>query len=265
MSRTGRRSPHTARATPLPQGAREGTGMRNIRIVLEFDGTGYAGWQVQPDRPTIQGAVEAALKQILGRQTRVFGCGRTDAGVSARNYVANFFTGSTLSCERLKRALNFYLPRDILVKSVADCPPDFHARYSCRSKTYCYRIIQGRSPLRRRHGWELNWPIDPERMRRAARLLLGRRDWRPFCQTRDENGTCRLTAIRIEAKGDEVLVTVQGDRFLYKMVRRIVGALVAYGTGRLTLKELRAALAGRPSKPFPTAPAQGLTLQSVDY
>ena len=156
-------------------------------------------------------------------------------------------------------------------------------------KTYVYRIVCRKSPLRRRHAWEYWFKLDVEKMRKAARLFEGKKDFRAFCQTRDENGTCHVRHVRVAARDmtamtlgagraslscnsdrvplpeDEVIVTVEGDRFLYKMVRRIVGALVACGSGRLTQKDIRAALAGRPSPPFQTAPAQGLLLDSVDY
>lgn len=239
--------------------------MRNIRIILEFDGRNYAGWQSQPNRPTVQSAVAAALQKVLGKKLTVSGCGRTDAGVSARNYVANFHTDSAIPLERLRMALNCELPQDILVKSAEEVSPDFHARYRAKSKTYVYRIIRGRSPLRQHHAWEFRYPLNPVRMRQVAKLFIGHHDFQPFCQTKAKNGYCRITSIRVKVSGDELLVTVRGNRFLYKMVRRIVGALVAYGTGRLTQEDIKAALAGKLSKSFPTAPAQGLVLDSVDY
>jgi tRNA pseudouridine38-40 synthase len=239
--------------------------LRNLKLVLEFDGTAYAGWQYQPDRPTIQAALTAAVERVTGSRVTVHGCGRTDAGVSARAYVANFHSDTTLPAEKLHRALNWHLPDDIHVMSVEDADPGFGARHSARSKTYCHRIIRGRSPLRSRFAWEFLHPLDAAKMRAAARLLVGRRDFRPFCQTRDENGICNVLSIVVGAVGDEITVAVTGDRFLYKMVRRIVGALVAYGSGRLNLADIRAALAGRAHRPFQTAPAPGLLLHSVEY
>ena len=273
---------------------------RNLKLVVEFDGTKYAGWQYQPRHQTIQGELESALAKILQKKVTVYGCGRTDAGVSARAYVANFhaeghdrIVGQFGSCpkalDRLKLALNHFLPEDILVTSVEETKPGFHARHSTLGKTYVYRIVRRRSPLRRRHAWEFWFKLDVEKMRKAARLFEGTRDFRAFCQTRDLDGTCHVRRVRVLARDmtalsdrgrrgqlscnsdrvpvpeDEVLVVVEGDRFLYKMVRRIVGALVACGSGRLTQKDIRAALAGRPYQPFQTAPAQGLLLDSVDY
>ena len=239
--------------------------MLNLKLTVEFDGTNYAGWQYQPDRPTVQGELESAAGKVLQQKVTVYGCGRTDAGVSARAYVANLHTGSTLRVERLKLAFNHFLPDDILVLSIEEVKPEFHARHSALGKTYAYRIVRRKSPLRRRHAWEFWFKLDVERLRKAAPLFVGRKDFQPFCQTRDANGFCTVESVLTEAAGDEVTVTVRGDRFLYKMVRRIVGALVACGSGRLTQKDIRAALAGRSFPSFQTAPARGLLLDSVEY
>lgn len=239
--------------------------MRNVRLLLEFDGAGFAGWQYQPRHRTVQGELENALEAVTGAKTKVYGSSRTDSGVSARNYVANFLTASRLGPEQLGRALNFHLPEDIRVKSVAEVPPDFHARFSARGKTYVYRIVRGRSPLRRTQAWEIRFPVDRKRMRRALALFQGTHDFRPFCHTQETSGVCRLSRLGLAEQGDEIAVTVGGNRFLYKMVRRIVGAAVAYGAGRMTLTDIRAALAGGKHQPFQTAPAQGLVLDSVEY
>jgi len=239
--------------------------MPNLRLTIEFDGTNYAGWQYQPRNPTVQGELESAAGKVLQQKVTIYGCSRTDAGVSARAYVANLHTDSVLSAERLRLALNHYLPDDILVLSIAKAGPEFHARHSALRKNYAYRIVRSRSPLRRRHAWEFWFKLDVEKMRKAASLFEGRRDFQPFCQTRDAHGCCTVESVLVEPAGEEVTVTVRGDRFLYKMVRRIVGALVACGSGRLTQKDIRAALAGRPFPPFQTAPAHGLLLDSVEY
>ncbi|MBM3331790.1 tRNA pseudouridine(38-40) synthase TruA [candidate division WOR-3 bacterium] len=239
--------------------------MRNLKLIVEFDGTRYAGWQYQPRHQTVQGEIESAIGRIIQKKTTVYGCGRTDAGVSARAYVANVHIDSPLSLARLKLAVNHFLPEDILVLSVEEAQPGFHSRHSATGKTYVYHIVRRKSPLRRRFAWEFWTELDVAKMRRAASLFEGARDFRAFCQTRDENGTCHVRHVRVVPAADEVLVTVEGDRFLYKMVRRIVGALVACGSGRLTQKDIRAALAGKPFPPFQTAPACGLVLDSVRY
>jgi len=239
--------------------------LRNIRLLVEFDGAGFSGWQYQPDRRTVQGELQRAVASVTGGPATVYGCSRTDAGVSARNYVANFHAETPLPPDRLRLALNYHLPPEILVKDAVEAPPGFHARFSARSKTYVYRLLRGRSPLRQHRAWELRWPVDPSRMARSLDRFVGTRDFQPFCLTRDRSGTCAIFAAGLETAGDELLVAVRGDRFLYKMVRRIVGAAVACGAGRLTLADIRAALRGRTHRPFQTAPARGLTLDSVDY
>jgi tRNA pseudouridine38-40 synthase len=239
--------------------------VRNTRLTLEFDGRRYAGWQFQPHLPTVQCEIQQALGRITHEATTVYGCGRTDAGVSARGYVANFHTGTNLAPERLRLALNAHLPDDIRCLACEDVPESFNARFSARSKTYVYHILRGVSPLRRAHAWEFRFALDAAKMRDATGLFAGSKDFQPFCQTRDADGTCNVLGIGVTEFGDEITVAVSGDRFLYKMVRRIVGALVTFGAGRVTKSDLKAALAGRPHQPFQTAPAQGLILDSVEY
>lgn len=239
--------------------------MRNLKLTVEFDGMAYAGWQFQSDRPTIQSVLTAAVEKVTGAKVTLYGCGRTDARVSARRYVANFHSETKLAPGRLRLAVNWHLPEDISIIAVEEVPAGFNARHSARAKTYVYRIVRGVSPLRRRLAWEFHYPLDPDRMKLAAELLVGTHDYRPFCQTKDENGACNVLGIGVTEFGDEVTVAVRGDRFLYKMVRRIVGALVAYGAGKVTKADIRAALAGREHQPFQTAPGHGLLLDSVEY
>lgn len=238
---------------------------RNIRLTIEFDGTGYAGWQVQPQQLTVQGLIEQAVAKVFGSKITVYGCGRTDAGVSARNYIANFFGPARLPVERIPAALNHYLPEDIFVKKAEVVANDFHARYSARAKVYSYYIIQGRSPLRRKFAWELPLNLDIARLESATHLLLGTKDFSRFCFVKSENGVCTVKSIRVKARADQLVLTITGDRFLYKMVRRIVGALVAYAGRKITQQDIKAALAGKRHKPFVTAPAQGLILEQVIY
>ena len=239
--------------------------MSNIRLTIEFDGAGFSGWQSQPDRPTVQDAVAVAIRRVYPGKTTVYGCSRTDAGVSARGYVANFHTDSGLEPGKWQLALNFHLPAAIRVHRAEFVPASFHARFSALSKDYRYRIVRGYSPLRHARVWELRHPVDAGRLRRALREFTGRRDFQPFCLTRDKNGFCNVMKLELDQSGDELEMLVRGDRFLYKMVRRIVGAAVHYGCGRLTLTDLRNALKGRKHRPFRTAPAAGLLLDSVKY
>lgn len=238
---------------------------RNIRLTIEFDGTAYAGWQIQSNCQTVQGMLTAAVEAVLGTKVVIHGCSRTDAGVSARNYVANFRCPVKIPVERIPPALNHHLPDDIFVKDAEVVADDFHARYSARGKVYSYYIVCGRSPLRRRFAWEYTGRIDIERLKNCRQLFLGTSDFSRFCYDRSGGGWCTVRSITVQQHHDELVVTVRGDRFLYKMVRRIVGALVAYATGRITKRDIRAALNGRKHRPFVTAPACGLILERVIY
>jgi len=239
--------------------------VRNVQLIIEFDGTAYAGWQSQPNHLTIQGLLERAAQRLFGQRIKIYGCSRTDAGVSARNYVANFSYSSSLPVEKIPAALNFYLPADIYVKSADIVPEDFHARYSARLKTYTYRIVYGRSPLRSRRSWEVGTRLDVQRLKSVAKLFIGTLDFQPFCHCQSGPSICTVKSITCKQFRDEILITVKGDRFLYKMVRRIVGALVAYSSCRLTKRDIRRALKGRKHKPFVIAPARGLILEGVQY
>jgi tRNA pseudouridine38-40 synthase len=239
--------------------------MRNIRLTIEFDGTGYAGWQIQPGQPTIQGLIEQAAAKVFGTAITVYGCGRTDAGVSARNYVANCFCPAKLPVNRIPAALNHYLPEAVYVRQAEVVADDFHARYSARAKVYAYYIVCNRSPLRRRFAWEYTGPLNLSRLKSGTRFFIGTRDFSRFCFDRSENGVCTVSSITVRMRADELVITIRGDRFLYKMVRRIVGALVAYAGRRINAQDIRAALAGKRHRPFITAPARGLILEKVIY
>src|SRR5690606_20365983 len=166
--------------------------MKNIRLTLAYDGTHYAGWQVQPEAPTIQGTIEAAITQLTGEQVRIHGSGRTDAGVRALGQVANFQTEATIPLERWRHALNVVLPRDIVIGRAEEVPADFHARYSAKRKTYQYLIHRVFSPFPlpwlRTCTWQMvadpessggmaEWDLDLKQMRRAARCLFGKHDF----------------------------------------------------------------------------------------
>jgi tRNA pseudouridine38-40 synthase len=262
--------------------------LRNIRLTIEFCGAGFAGWQYQPDRPTVQGAVETAIEKVTRQAVRVHGCSRTDAGVSARAFVANCHLDTALAPEKLRLALNAHLPDTVHVREAAEADEKFQARFSAKGKRYEYTVVLGISPLRRGRAWEYRYPVDARLCRPALALFQGTHDFQPFCQfglgTRSEtedgvgrrppasrtvmsraNGVCTVRRVTLEAAGDELVFAVEGDRFLYKMVRRIVGALVAVGAGRLEPGDITAALEGKPHKPFQTAPACGLVLDRVEY
>ncbi len=244
--------------------------MKNYKLIIEYDGSRYYGWQRQPGQNTIQGKVENILSILCGKEIEVIGAGRTDAGVHARGMAANVFMDTPLSAEEIRDYLNRYLPDDIAVREVREASPRFHARYNAIGKTYRYTCFDGpvKSVFDRKYYTPLCEAPDLERMRRAARILEGEHDFRNFCvNPRMKKSTVRrVDRIDIEREGDYLLFTVHGTGFLQNMVRIMVGTLLEVGFGRMEPEQIREALEARErQKAGPTAPAQGLCLLSVDY
>lgn len=248
--------------------------VRTLRLTLAYDGTAYAGWQVQPDQRTLQGALEAALERITGETIRVVASGRTDAGVHALGQVVSFRTASELSAEVFQRALNAGLPHDMAVLAASDAPDDFHAIRDARRKRYRYVIHDGpqRDVFRRHYAWHVKWRLDSDAMQEAARTLVGTHDFRSFETDWPNRTTSVRTVFELDIRRGEneqrdlVACEIEADGFLYNMVRNIVGTLVEVGRGArpiewpgevLTAQDRRAA--------GPTAPPQGLFLLRVVY
>lgn len=243
---------------------------RNIRLLLEYDGTDYRGWQVQPNGPTVQEKVEAVILRITGEAVRVAAAGRTDAGVHAAGQVASFLTHSALPVATIARALNALLPRDIAVLSAEEAAASFHARFSATGKRYRYSILNrpGRPALDRRAVLHVARPLDVEAMRDAARCLVGTHDFSSFrCNSgKDDDPVRTVRAVSVERRGELVVIDIEALSFLYKMVRSIAGTLIAVGKGTIPPGEVAAILAARDRRrAFPTAPAAGLCLISVSY
>lgn len=243
---------------------------RNIRLVLEYDGTDYCGWQVQPNGPTVQERLEAAILRITGETVRVAGAGRTDAGVHAAGQVANFHTSSRLPAATIARALNALLPRDIAVLSAGEADPSFHARFSATGKQYRYSILNRpiRPALGRQTVLHLPRPLDDGAMREGARCLVGTHDFSSFaCNSgKDDNPVRTVRAVSVERRGELVVIDIEAVSFLYKMVRSIAGTLLAVGKGTIPPAGVAAILDARDrGRAFPTAPAHGLCLVSVSY
>lgn len=245
--------------------------MTVLRLRLAYDGTDFAGWQVQPRRRTVQGSLESALSRILDRPVRVAGSGRTDAGVHARGQVASAEVDTGLSEERLRLGLNALLPEDLRLLDLAFEEPGFHARRSATAKEYRYEIAQGEvlSPFLARYRWHYRRLLDEEAMNRAAALLLGRHDFSSFVSTggqaENHRREIRLALFRRTEAGDLVF-RVEADGFLYRMVRNLVGTLVEIGRGRRPPEEMAALVAARDRRlAGPTAPARGLFLERVSY
>lgn len=245
--------------------------MRNIKLLIQYDGTRYSGWQSQEhtDR-TIQGKIKAVLEHMTGEQVELQGSGRTDAGVHALGQVANFRTNTELSCEEIRDYLNQYLPEDIAVTDAEEAELRFHSRLSAVRKTYVYRIWNGPLPnvFERKYLYWVKEKLDEEAMRRTAEMLCGTHDFRAFCSNkRMKKSTVRtLESIVIEKKGSELCLIFTGNGFLYNMVRILAGTIIEAGLHKRdpeTIPEILASL-DRQQAGF-TAPAQGLCLKKVDY
>lgn len=241
------------------------------RAVVAYDGTAYAGYQVQPNRPTIQAALEQALGQVARQPVRVFASGRTDQGVHARGQVIHFDLATRLPAERLLRGGNALLPPDIRLDKVAVARPEFDARFSATGKTYVYWIWNGpvRPPDLRHFRTHVFRPLDVAAMRQAARRLVGRHDFAAFSANpqREVDGTVRtLVALNVRRRGPEIAIAAQGDGFLYKMVRSLAGFLIRVGQGELPPEAADRILASRRrTAEVPTAEPEGLFLWKVEY
>lgn len=248
--------------------------MRTIRLTLAYDGTNYAGWQVQPEQKTVQGVLETAIEKITGQAVRVIGSGRTDAGVHARSQVAAFQTESELSTDVFTRALNAELPRDVAVLSVDDAPERFHPIRDAVRKRYRYLIHDGpvRDVFRRQYCWHYRRPLDADAMHRAAGSLLGKHDFSSFETSGAERATSVRTIYNVSVERRDgrdrhlVAVEVEADGFLYNMVRAIVGTLVEVGRGAQPESWVAEVLAATDRRTAgPNAPPQGLCLMNVEY
>jgi len=244
-----------------------------FRATVSYDGTEFSGWQVQAGRRTVQEVLEGALSRVLGARTTVLAAGRTDAGVHAEGQVVSFRASTRIPPEGIAAAANAILPEDVSILDLRPAPRSFHATRGATGKVYRYEILAGRTrlPLRRRTSWRVASPLDLRRMRRAAALLVGRRDFRSFRTNpgpgREEAGTVRhLRRLDIRRRGDRILLEFEGDGFLYNMVRAITGTLVQVGRGTWTPERVGEALRAKDRRAGgPTAPPQGLTLVSVSY
>lgn len=248
---------------------------RNIKLTIEYDGTHFYGWQIQilPKR-TVQGELEKALARIFKRKIKVTGSGRTDSGVHAVGQVANFKVQTPMPVDVMKKAINAHLPADVAIVGIEEVPLKFHARYSVKSKTYHYTILNRdvRSPRLRHtcllYPYKLNLPL----MRAEARDLIGRKDFKSFqsadpAQTANGRTTIRtIKRVNIKKRGDFIDLEIEADGFLYKMVRNIAGTLLQIASGRLPKGSIQTILSKR-NRVFAakTAKAHGLTLVNVKY
>ena len=242
-----------------------------LALLVEYDGAGYHGFQYQPNARSIQEELEGAIGRLTGERVRVEGAGRTDAGVHASGQVVTFDTAAAHTEEVFLGALNHYLPRDIAVRRVRRVPAGFDPRRMATGRRYRYTIDNGpvRSPLTRRASHHVAAPLDVDRMRRAARHFLGRRDFARFAgrPERPDASTVReITGFTVRRSGRMVTLEVEGGSFLPHQVRRMAGALVDVGHGRLTPAQVKGMLNGEDTDAVAGAlPPQGLCLVRVEY
>jgi tRNA pseudouridine38-40 synthase len=244
--------------------------LRTLRLTVAYDGTRFCGWQRQDNGPTIQAALEDAFVPLLGVTPTVHGAGRTDAGVHALGQVASVEVYTPHPVASIQRALNIRLDPEIRVLAVADMREEFHARFDAIGKTYRYRLVTGPvvSPFAHRYVWHQPLPLDVEAMQAAARGLLGTHDFSSFQSTGSTVADPVRTLNRVDIRqvDDELVIDTHGDGFLRHMVRAIVGTLVDVGAGRRAPSSMFSLLSsGDRGQAGDTAPAQGLTLVSVDY
>jgi tRNA pseudouridine38-40 synthase len=241
--------------------------MRPYKLILSYDGTAYFGWQKTAAGPSIQESLSTAIRQITQEEVTPEAASRTDRGVHATGQVVAFTLKKEWEPEALQKALNGTLPRDIRVQQITWGSPLFHPTLSAVEKEYRYWISLGpvQDPIHRLYSWAFRYPLDLDKMKRAAAFLLGTRDFSSFANEEKDNPICHIKSIEI-AQEELLEIRIRGDRFLYKMARNIAGTLVYVGCGKLSATSIRAILASKDRKKAGvTAPAHGLTLYSVDY
>jgi len=247
--------------------------MRTIKIIIEYDGTDFNGWQAQPTGfRTVQGEIEGALQRIFKTKTTLIGSGRTDSGVHAAGQVAHFRTSSAMPAQTICAALNGNLPGDIAILNATDVENTFHAQYSAERKTYRYRILnrKTRGALNRHVCFLYPFPLNVRRMQQEAKALIGTHDFKSFkaadSDRREKNTVRTITRLDIKKREDEIIIDIEANGFLYKMVRNIVGTLLDIGNGRLPKGSMQEILEKKDrTLASPTAAPNGLTLLNVTY
>lgn len=243
---------------------------KNIKLTIEYDGTNYAGWQIQNNALTVQEKIQEVISKVTGENTQIIGCSRTDSGVHARGFIGNFFTESTIPPERFKYAINNLLPNDIVVIDSREVSLDFHSRYSCKKKTYSYTIINRSDypAINRNYMHYYNKPLDLDLMKKGSEFLIGTHEFDSFKKAGSSvKSTIRtIYYINIEKHGDYIKFIIKGNGFLYNMVRIIVGTLIEVGTGKVYPEKVREILLAKDrSKAGKSVPPEGLCLEEVFY
>jgi len=244
--------------------------MKNIAMKLTFVGTNYHGWQIQKTEKTIAGTLEAAIADLCGHEVKLVGCGRTDAGVHAKTYCANFKTNSTIPPEKLPLAVNALLPQDIVVEQATEVPENFNAILSCTKKQYTYRIYNSRirNPFEANRAYFYPRPLDIEKIKQAAQHFVGMRDFAAVRSVGTETKTTIRTVFEyeVEQKSPIVEFRATADGFLYNMARAMVGTLIYVSEGKIKPDDLPKLLKQRDRRlTGPTVPPDGLCMTKIWY
>jgi tRNA pseudouridine38-40 synthase len=243
--------------------------MRNIKIIIEYDGTDFVGWQRQAKGRSVQGVIEEAITQVTHESVSIVGAGRTDAGVHARGQTANFPLSSSIAVNDLLRALNGVLPEEVVIHHVEEVPETFSARYSAKERIYQYYISQERTAIDRKICWQVFYHLDFAAMNEAARILLGTHDFQSFCTASFEqkNFLCMvLEAEWNQSENNRWVFIIRANRFLHGMVRAIVGTLIDVGRGKISIEEFAGIIQSKDRRRASmAAPANGLVLEKVVY
>ena len=242
----------------------------NTKVVLEYDGSGFAGWQQQARGRTVEAELKRALREITGQELKVYAAGRTDAGAHAEGQVVSFQTDGRISPHRLMAGLNAKLPADVAVLSAEEVPDAFHARYSARWRRYRYRYLDrpSRPALERGRCWHVRGPLDADAMADAAKALAGRHDWTSYCSASEppDARVREMRSARVQRRGDVVELELVAEGFLRGLARGIAGALAEVGRGRRPPEWVGEVLEAKDRRRAArTAPAGGLTLMEVIY
>ncbi|MHC4396502.1 MAG: tRNA pseudouridine(38-40) synthase TruA [Planctomycetota bacterium] len=244
--------------------------IRNVKLTIRYDGSDYHGWQIQPGRKTIQGVLTEAVGNLIGGEVRVFGASRTDAGVSALGQVGLVQIDSPIPTENLAKAITDRLPDNIAVTEAVEVADGFDLMGAVTSKLYRYTIFVGRERpvLQIRHCWHLPAELDTTAMNEGGTMLVGKKNFKSFASAADKRESTVRTIFRCEVKAEDdwVYIDVEGDGFLYNMVRNIVGTLVEVGVGRLEPEKMKVILEAKDrTTAGPIAPPQGLCLMWIKY
>jgi len=234
-------------------------------MTIEYDGTDFCGWQYQPDNRTVQGDIEGALKRLTDETIRIIGAGRTDQGVHALGQVANFHTSTDMPLHQIRQGINALTEDDINVKSVESVERGFHSRFSAKAKVYRYHILLEPSPLKIRYGWYTAYKLNVAGMKRIIPMVLGEHDFKNLsAHSEAENTLCTICGMSLTVDALHIIIEIEGNRFLRKMIRGIVGFMYDVGRGRFSPENTHDVFKGR-IKDIYFAPSHGLYLVEVKY